>query len=67
MGTSLGMSEIPLTVNEAVLLAMFLLIEGQLLPFDAGKCVLMGMEAGDVGNDTGILELDKCIVNDETG
>ena len=66
-GAGSGMSEIPFTVNKAVLLAVLLLIEGQLLPLDAGKCMFMGAEMGDVCNDTRIFEVNKCIVNNETG
>ena len=67
MGTSLRMGEIPLTVDEAALLATLLLVESQLLSFDAGECVFMCAEMGDVRDDAGVLELDKCVVNDKTG
>ena len=61
------MSEVPLTVDKTALLATLLLVESQLLPFDAGKCMFVGAEAGDVGDDARVLELDKCIVDNEAG
>ena len=67
VGASLCMSEIPLTIDEAALLAMLLLVKSQLLPFDAGKRMLVGAETGDIRNDAGIFEFDKCIVDDEAG
>ena len=66
-GTSLCMGEIPLTINKVALLAMLLFVESQLLPFDAGKCMFMGTETGDVCDDARIFEVDKCVVDDEMG
>ena len=66
-GTSLRMGEIPLTIDKAALLATLLLVESQLLPFDAGECVFMGEEMGDVCDDARIFEVDKCVVDDEMG
>ena len=66
-GTSLRVGEISLTIDKAALLPMLLLIESQFLPFDAGECVFMGTETGDVCDDTRIFEIDKCIVDDEMG
>ena len=66
-GTSLCVGEIPLTINKAAFLAALLLIESQFLPFDAGECMFVGAEAGDVGDDAGVLELDKCVVDDKAG
>ena len=63
----LCMGEIPLTIDEAALLATLLLIESQLLPFDTGECVFMSTETGDVCDDARILEFDKCVVDDEAG
>ena len=56
--TSLSMSKVSLTVNKAALLAVLLLIEGQLLPFDAGERVLMGTEVGDIRNDARVFEVN---------
>ena len=61
------MSEISLTIDEAALLATLLLVESQLLSFDAGECVFVSAETGDVRDDAGVLELDKCVVDDEAG
>ena len=44
-----------------------LLIKGQLLPLDAGECMLMGMEVGDIRDDAGVLEVDQCVVNNKMG
>ena len=66
-GTSLCMGEISLTIDEVALLPMLLLVESQFLPFDAGKCVFMGVETGNVRNDTRIFEFNKCVVDDEAG
>ena len=61
------MGEIPLKVDKVALLASFLLVESQFLPFNAGECVFMGAEASNVCDDAGVLELDKCVVDDEAG
>ena len=66
-GTSLCVSEIPLTINKAMLLAAFFLIEGQLLSLDASECVFMSAETSDICDNTGVLEFDKCVVDDEAG
>ena len=65
--TGLCMGKVSFAVDEAALLTMLLLVEGQLLLFDAGKHMLIGTEASDIRNNTGVLEVDKCIVDDETG
>ena len=61
------MGEIPLAIDKAALLAALLLVKGHLLPFNTGECVFMGTEAGDVCDDAGVLELDKCVVDNEVG
>ena len=66
-GTSLCMGEISLTIDKVALLPTLLLVESQFLPFDAGECMFMGAETGDVCDDTRIFEIDKCIVDNETG
>ena len=66
-GTSLCVGEISLTIDKAALLPMLLLVESQFLPFDTGKCMFMGAEASDICDDAGILEFDKCIVDNEVG
>ena len=66
-GTGLCVGEIPLTVDKAALLATLLLVKSQFLSFDTGECVFVGAEMGDVCDDTRVLELDKCIVDNKAG
>ena len=61
------MGEISLTVDEAALLAMLLLVESQFLPFDAGEGVFVGAKVSDVCDDAGVFELNKCVVDDKAG
>ena len=67
VGTSLCVGEISLTINEAALLTTFLLIKSHFLPLDASECVFMSAEASDICDDAGILEFNKCVVDDEAG